>query len=108
MASRLEELALEGLRRDIEVAERIMEEKVLTTCESLINPNELREELTHLRGVLELDNVTSLSTLVSDMKNEDMGMMWHLGKNFEILVKIILYKAPTIKIAERTFSFMGW
>ena len=106
MASRLEEIALEGLRGNIELIEKLMTEKVITTCESLVSTYDLRHEFVHIRVVLELENITSLSTLVSAMKNEDMDMMTYLGKNFAILVKIFFCKAPTSTAVERTFSCM--
>ena len=75
MASRLEELALEDLCGNSELVDTIMVEKVFTMYQFVINQDELREEFVHLRGVLKLDNVTSLSTLVHTMTSEDIDII---------------------------------
>ena len=53
----------------------IMAEKVFTIYQSAINQDKLRKEFVYLRGVLKLDNITSLSTLVNTISSEDMNMI---------------------------------
>ena len=60
-------------------------------------------EILHFRGVLELENFTSISTLVGAMKNKDMDMMWSLGKNF-----VMLFKASCMELVKRNLrKYMG-
>ena len=107
IAAKLEELAIERLKGNIEVMEKIMTESVFIRYSRLVNPSELHKEFMYLRGVLRVDDISSLLTLVECIKKEDIKMIWSVAKNFMNLIKIILCKAPASTTAERTFSCMG-
>ena len=50
--------------------------------------------------------VTSLSTLVQDLKKSDLNHLWALTKNVLFLVQIMLCLMPTSISAERSFSVL--
>ena len=56
MACRMKALSLEGLCGNIEVADKTTEEKVITVCETLVNPYELRQKFACRNEFLKLDN----------------------------------------------------
>ena len=104
VAKNIEELLLAGVRGEYDNFFELKKGIGFKTYQSAIDEQLLFSEFHYVSGIIDLQNVTSLHTLIKEVQKCGTDILWLVGKNFMNLFKISLCLMPTNISAERVFS----
>ena len=107
ISTNLEDLILNGLNSNIEKVNDLMKGIGYENYKDEFDPMELKTEFRCISTMINVKNAENLTTLVDELKRNDIDELWLIAPNMLRVVKLLLTLMPTSASAERAFSKLG-
>ena len=103
-ASDIDQLLVSGVHGNYERCQDLFLSNGYKQYAPVIDSDLLKSEFRYVSMCINKNKVVSFTTLVDELKLQDMEHLWLVAKNYMTLVKIMLTLMPTSISAERSFS----
>ena len=99
----IEDILVSGVKGNYKRCDKLFSSEGYMIFTSIIDTEVLKSEFIHISMTVDMNEVSSLTSLVKELQKHNMETFWLLAKNFMTLVRIILLLIPASMSAERIF-----